>query len=298
MKRLTIYMLVFVVSGLFIASCSSEEELEPSYKDEIYFFVPEDATDDESVLRRDFYKETGIHLLFNDTLHTEYIGVDGFGDKVYDVEKVDLNYMQTSILKDPIRLEYFQYMDDKQAAVEFVKKHILSHLGRSLRPYSFLLVPSIEMYDDYYEEWNYQDIIKGWHCTAISLEGIGEMDEEEKNELKTTCLYSIVKDVINKMEYFREFYSYSNSYYGMYKEDLDIPEEYDDEQARQFGFLKDYRDYYYIYSDDDLEYFIQETVSTTEEEFTELYGEYPLIMGKYNTLKKRMESIGYVFNRQ
>ncbi len=295
MKRLSIYTAIIMVSGFLLSSCSSEDELEPSHKDEIYFFVSNSATDEESVLRRSFYEETGIHLLFNDTLHVEYIGVDGFGDKVYDVEKVDLNYLQTSIISDPIRLGYFKTSDDKLAAVDFIKSSILSHLNGNMRPYSFLLVPSIEMYDDYYEEWNDEDIIKGWRCTAIALEGIGNMDEEEKLELKTTCLYSIVKDVINKMDYFEEFYSYSDPYYGMYKEDFDLPEEYDDEQARQFGFLEDYKSYYYIYPEKDLEYFIQEAVSTTEDEFTSMYGEYPLIMGKYNTLKKRMESIGYIF---
>ena len=48
--------------------CSDKEEVVPSDLKDNYFAVPDDATDPESLLRKSFKQETGIHLLFNDTL--------------------------------------------------------------------------------------------------------------------------------------------------------------------------------------------------------------------------------------
>lgn len=46
--------------------CSDKEEVVPSDLKDNYFAVPDDATDPESLLRKSFKQETGIHLLFND----------------------------------------------------------------------------------------------------------------------------------------------------------------------------------------------------------------------------------------
>lgn len=72
--------------ALQLSACSEEEDLNPSGIKENYFEVPEDAMDPESVLRRNFYEQEKIYLLFNDTLRHEQIGTDRYGNVVYFTE--------------------------------------------------------------------------------------------------------------------------------------------------------------------------------------------------------------------
>ena len=74
--------------------CSDKEEVVPSDLKDNYFAVPDDATDPESLLRKSFKQETGIHLLFNDTLRCELRGTDRYGEKSYLVETVNYSYDQ------------------------------------------------------------------------------------------------------------------------------------------------------------------------------------------------------------
>jgi len=58
----------FLFLSLLLGACTKEDALEPTGANDDYFTVPATATDPESVMRREFYEETGVHLLFNDTL--------------------------------------------------------------------------------------------------------------------------------------------------------------------------------------------------------------------------------------
>ena len=73
-------ILGFAIFLLLAIACEKEKGLLASNGVENYFEVPDDATDEESVLRRNFQKETGSYLLFNDTLRKKMLGhdVDGF----------------------------------------------------------------------------------------------------------------------------------------------------------------------------------------------------------------------------
>lgn len=60
----------FLFLSLLLGACTKEDALEPTGANDDYFTVPATATDPESVMRREFYEETGVHLLFNDTRAT------------------------------------------------------------------------------------------------------------------------------------------------------------------------------------------------------------------------------------
>ena len=80
----------------FLTACG-EDELTPTPGDEPnYFAIPGDTTDPESVIRRNFYEETGINLAFSDTLHKEQTGTDAQGRPVYHVETINLSYTLTA----------------------------------------------------------------------------------------------------------------------------------------------------------------------------------------------------------
>ena len=72
--KLKILFCIIMLAGSFCA-CQKEEELAPSRTPNPFAPLP-GATDEESKLREEFYKNTGCHLLFNDTLRHEYRGLD------------------------------------------------------------------------------------------------------------------------------------------------------------------------------------------------------------------------------
>ena len=63
-----ILFVVLIVVGLL--SCNKEEWFENIQPNVNFFAVPENATGEEAELRRNFYGETSIYLLFTDTLGT------------------------------------------------------------------------------------------------------------------------------------------------------------------------------------------------------------------------------------
>ena len=62
----TICLVLFTVAALL--SCSKEEWFDNRQEEINFFAVPEEATGEEAELRRSFFNETGVYLLFNDTL--------------------------------------------------------------------------------------------------------------------------------------------------------------------------------------------------------------------------------------
>lgn len=132
----------FLFLSLLLGACTKEDALEPTGANDDYFTVPATATDPESVMRREFYEETGVHLLFNDTLRHEQRGTFEDGNPRWYTETVDLGYSMTSF-DDAPALTYLQTKQEKEKAVEFVSKYILPHLGQAVRPYSFLMVNTI-----------------------------------------------------------------------------------------------------------------------------------------------------------
>ena len=91
------------------------------------------------------------------------------------------------------------------------------------------------------------------------------------------------------------FYKYCDAIYYEYKTDLGYESGYDDELARELGFLKDrFRSYYPNYNHD-VEMFLDATFYLSEDEFKEEYGSYPVIMAKYEALKGLITELGYNF---
>ena len=67
---MTVLLLIIVLAGCFTA-CQQEDSLTPSNISDLFAPNPE-ATDAESVLRREFFNTTGCYLLFNDTLRLAF----------------------------------------------------------------------------------------------------------------------------------------------------------------------------------------------------------------------------------
>lgn len=300
MKNSLKYASTLLMGILFFSSCEKEDALEPSGADEIAFFVPEDATDAESVLRRDFYKETGVHLLFNEVLRKEYVGVDSYGEEVWKTETVNLNYIMSGNSK---RLDYnFTYLETQEEKVEataFVRERLFTHLTGILLPYSILLVSNLETYDNdsYYPSWDPVNYYAGWRCKVYALDKLAEKDEAETAELAQSFLLSTVLTIMDSRpnNEFAEFDAYSDSYYNKYKRELGLANSNDVEPLWQFGFIKNVARSYCPNAKDDRKAYIAAVLSTPEEEFAETYADYPDIIAKYGIMRKQLVNVGYEF---
>ena len=169
----------FLFLSLLLGACTKEDALEPTGANDDYFTVPATATDPESVMRREFYEETGVHLLFNDTLRHEQRGTFEDGNPRWYTETIDLGYSMTSH-DDAPELTYLQTGQEKEKAVEFVSKYILPHLGQAVRPYSFLMVNTIYGMDPDTYRRGVLNYYVGMRTMAFSMEPVFKLETEEE----------------------------------------------------------------------------------------------------------------------
>ena len=306
---------MFYIGMLILVSmaCRKEDPLKPSdWVD--YFDVPEGASDEESVLRRQFKAETGCYLLFNDTLRKELIRYDQNGESVYAVETVDLSYSIASAGRDKQSFRYLNSLDRKKEAVAFIKNNLLTLMPQNNYPYSVLLVDSIYNTSFSYEQGEedsgiylseeYVRYISGNRCLALSAGDIGGMTDIERKEVIIAILQGMITNRFAADARWSEiFYVYYTGLYGL--DDADLYYDYWEEaegwnynpDVREFGFLSGSIEYEeYLTSPTrakDLEDYLKVLLAGNEEEFLEENAEFPIVLNKYRILKEIIASIGF-----
>ena len=273
MKLEYLYILGWLCVCL-LSSCSEKEDVQPLDLKDNYYEISEDASDPESLLRKEFEETLGIHLLFNDTLRKEYRGTD-------------------------------RYLDDiasQRAAVEFMKERILNMFSSKLYPYSLLLVKRINAYQASLDGDQYElvdedmDYIAGWNSMAVAFRDILNMSGEEKEEYAAVVLRQIVSNSISKVEdsEFEEFFSFAEGYY---------------EQWSIFAPLNDIKTVGFLGSnplmgtvrvwyskEEDLASYVNVLLTMTEEEFMTENGSYPACVTKWNEMKRVLIDLGLKFD--
>ncbi|MGN1229273.1 MAG: hypothetical protein ACI4T5_06405, partial [Prevotella sp.] len=68
MKKIHILFAMLLISAITLISCSDNEDTTPSMADANVFAPAASDNSATAQLQRDFYKETGVYLLFTDTL--------------------------------------------------------------------------------------------------------------------------------------------------------------------------------------------------------------------------------------
>lgn len=306
----------FLFLSLLLGACTKEDALEPTGANDDYFTVPATATDPESVMRREFYEETGVHLLFNDTLRHEQRGTFEDGNPRWYTETVDLGYSMTSF-DDAPALTYLQTKQEKEKAVEFVSKYILPHLGQAVRPYSFLMVNTIYRRDpDTYRKGILKYYI-GMRTMALSMEPILKLETEE--DYATHCIaifQSYVKsklstlndeatepfELISDKWYYKVYADFDADFWDKYNAleaegDEDGINAYCEDIANQCGFIR-FDNYFCDFpwsASYDLEDFVKAVLGTPEEKFMEMYEDYPLVREKYTIMQKIIADMGFIF---
>jgi len=303
--------------ALSFLSCSSDNVEQGPLEDD-YYLNPYGSSSVDQVLQHDFYNTNHIYMLFNDSLKKEQTGVYSDGTPFYKYQVVDLGYSMTGSLSKTDNIFKFDYIktdEEKQIAMKFVQDKILPSLNSALRPFSFLLVNKINYYvanaSTYYEMTLTNPVVyQGWRCTAISVNGLKNMTDKEQVSYRNNILKTIINGKIGNLNQsiFDQFYSFCSQYYSTYKMDSG-----NDHSVQAFmkiyptmmdlGFLSAYSygnpNGFYIYNfkakSYDLQDYINLVFGYSEDEVTNLYGKYPIVMQKYHIMKKIIEDLGVIF---
>ena len=122
------------------------------------------------------------------------------------------------------------------------------------------------------------------------------MTENEENAFCLDIFYTILNAKFSKVEdqILADFYSFGDKYYGKYYKDFGMSSIPVAKDLHSLGFILTYSS---IFPDKnkDLESYMQAIFYQEEEEFKAKYANYPIILQKYDILKRIIEEQGFKF---
>lgn len=314
-KSLLFLMAYIIVTVLTMSSCSSDDVEAGALKEDEWLH-PYGTSSYDQILQMNFYNKNHVYLLFNDTLKKVRVGTNPDGSPFYNYEDVKLNYKLTGNNGGQEEVFQFNYLSsdtDKKTGTEFVQNQILPHLGGSLFPFSILIVDKINYYvsnaSTYYEmTLTNPSVYTGSRCTAIALENIVNMTSDQQVIYQKTILKSIINAQLQSLpsSTFDDFYAYCNAYYSTYAMNDDAtaffkkyPTPYDlgllDGGYYSYGAPYGFPIYNIKAKSYDLTDYTNAVFDYTDESFKAKYGQYPIVMAKFNLLKKIFSEIGVIF---
>ena len=235
MSKGIIYKYVFmaVVGVLALTACGGEDDLTPSNA-EVNGFAPEAGDNSATArLRNEFYKETGVFLLFNDTLCST--------DTKGNPELFDAPYAMIGSGSDSYDYKYGYITDvaEQQKFADAMRKYLLNRLGKA-KPFSFLLVNDIS-YTNYYGGTSHVDYLLATRGFVISCDNGAMYDDPEG--FFSGMMANIVIDKFGRQasSVTDKFYEYSKGFYGDYLSEHDIDATIDNVEW-QYGFMEKFDD--------------------------------------------------------
>lgn len=298
-------LLLTMVASLL--SCSKEDAIEVKVDDTRYYFEPQpERTDEEAVLRRNFYDTYGIHLLFNDTLRHDSIGVDFNGDTHYFTECVDMYYSVggSTVGSNQNRYKLLTSMEQKRLVTKYLEEEIQPHFSDRMRPFSWLLVDEIAERPDSYSAWTYPYAITGERCIAIAFSTYFKLPESRIPAYTQQVLNLItVKIALNNMKALDDFFNISAANYSKTFASSGISNAENTLMLREAGFFSRGKNSdnfasngVYPSRETDLADFVRLATTYTPQKMKELYSDYPTIIRKDSVLRLSLEARGYIFN--
>lgn len=268
-----------MMSATVLTSCSDDEDTSPSNA-EVNAFAPAAADNSATAqLQREFYNETGVYLLFNDTLTV----VNG-----QQPELLDLGWTLSGSYGYNYSYKYITDIEAQRQAAEAVKIHVVERLGDA-KPFSIMLTDDISYLS--YGKVKHSSMVLGNRCYAFNLDDGYALDDPDAffGNLFTSMVQSILEKYSTELE---PFYNISSDYYGEYIEDygLDNPTE---EELWDFGFFE-YDDWWgsFYFKNTDFKQWVKKVTTMTRSEFEATYGSSATMMNKYEALVSVIEKIG------
>ena len=218
MKRLHLF-LIMIIAGIW--ACSKEDWPDNSAPERNWFAPEEGATDETSMLRREFYDHNGIYLLFSDTLGIRE-KTTLTGEVIQEWQLLKRGY---SMVKRDYYLDSFVYhpyttFEFQKAASEFIEEQVLTSISEVFWPNAILLLDRLEWYDNMYGSYMPGEDIAcqaEFQAMLIALGDVGQATETEKEALKNELLKCMVENKASLLsaEDLSLFYSYSDEYYDI-----------------------------------------------------------------------------------
>lgn len=292
MKRFLHYIVILTLTCSVIGcekgdvSLASPDMVDPL----IRLDNPGNAADHEIYL---FYKESGITVLYNDTISRN------------PVETVRLGYRLTST-DSLLTVRYLNQQADILTGLNFVKTQIAPYLPEAMRPYSFLLTDSVfTQIVDYYD--NSKIIVPltsyvGMKALAISyVPKIKDMSTDELKIYRKDILKDLLTIKINENSKLTEsFFAVSKSFYNLTAYgNTPVAGYYIPYQQKElYGFLSDGTEdpnYYATGSSlEDISRYLDVILVLSPTEFNNQYKDYPLVMQKYQLMLNIFKDLGFV----
>ena len=270
---------MLMTSAMGLTSCSDDEDTTPSFAD-INGFAP--AADDNSAtaqLQREFYNETGVYLLFNDTLTAEN------GAKP---ELLDLGWTLSDLYGYNYSYKYITDIEAQRQAAEVVKTHVVDRLGDA-RPFSILLADDVSYL--YNGMARHSTMVLGTRCYAFNLDDGHALDDPDA--FFGDLFISMVQGILDKYTTeLQPFYDISAEYYGEYIDEFGLSDP-TEEELWDYGFFE-YNDMwgYFYYESSDLKLWVNKVISMSRAEFEATYGSSATMMNKYEALVSVIKKIG------
>ena len=300
MKTIRLF-LSFVSLAIVFVGCGKEDALEADFKNPSANFMPdENDQSEEAQLRRQFFKETGSYLLFNDTIQRELLGVDINGKERYFIETIDLNYAvgQTGTTNAYYNFTLLQTQEQKQLVTDFVRTYVLNHLTGKLRPYSWFLCNVINSYKDNYSAPSKPYSATNQRCIAVAGNYLIQRDrtDDQKIQYAQRVLNGVVGQLVtNNSSAFEEFFKYSANYYSADYSRFGYDGRPSQTELYRLGFLSSTSISAFPSMSTDLGVYALQVIQYTDEQLQQQYGNYPVIIEKAAVVRRVMTELGYVF---
>ena len=293
MKYIHIIWVALMAGYCWACSESSLTPSEPYHN----FGADANATDEESVLRRNFFEANGFYIIFNDTISKEYIGKDNDGKPLYKTETVDpaWSFYDKDTYTD-YEFTYCSTIEEKKKGADFVSKLVSIMQKHNLtRPYSVLVVNgSTTIREDEYDGTfiSHPDFINSLRCFIVTL----PKDTEDEDQQYLFVANMAGSGLALKYEgELTAFYAQADSRWGSLYEDY----HYGDNSLEEFydlGFLFVTSDQYYPSKGEDVAAYMYLLMTKSEEEvYAEFAENYPKIWTKYQLMRNVAQKAGIKF---
>lgn len=311
------YAIFLSVLALCCWQCNDDEDIVTVIEKNWYVVSPSDEPLDNLIY--EVFVATGVPIFYNDTIGAEE-RVDRFGQSWTYYEVLDPNYTIESVLPS-VKYILSEEEDELMAGVEFLRDRVLSQLPDEVQPKCFLLVDSLYVrgagsgitVDQI--NWVPGGEYRGAGCTVFGCDTLGYLSEGGKDTLANQIIGEEFGAYLryNYSDSLDAFYRYSNTVAPNgdgqgYNVRVDTYGDVADPQLWYvYGFLsynrmadygiwwgetwEDAEDWYYTTPTEsqDVADFVAAILTMSEEDFMAEYGEYPVIMNKYEFLKQIVE---------
>jgi len=283
-----------------LASSCKDDKASADFADVTTPFMPA-ATDEseEAQLRRSFYASHGSFLLFNDTLQHYATGLDINGEPHYFTELLDLTYStgMSTYTNNKYTYTLLTDMETKRLGVAYVEEYLLPHITGRLMPYSWLLVDKIQR--EFIGSVSSPYAATGQRAVVVACNMLPRLSDAQKVQYTRQVMNSVIaKLASDNAEAFAEFFAISASNYdGTFTTPTTTAA--NTAILNEAGFICRGQSMgsdangLYPSQELDLSAFARQVAATTPEAFAKKYADYPLVIRKFEIIRRILLDLGY-----